>query len=51
MQEMKEAKKATAGNYTITWPMLNYKAQPEKVVAAKAAYSIRQSKLRIKQHA
>lgn len=51
MQLMKESKIATAGNFTITWPMLNYKAQPEKTIPAKEAYSIRQSKLRIKQNA
>tara|TARA_R110000787_G_scaffold254163_1_gene359460 strand:- start:1380 stop:2333 length:954 start_codon:yes stop_codon:yes gene_type:complete len=48
MEHMKDSKVAIAGDFKVTWPMLNYKAQPEKVVAAKKAYSIRQSKLRIK---
>lgn len=34
--------------HKIRWPMRNYKAQPEKVVPAKEAYSIRQSSLTIK---
>lgn len=49
MQSMRDSKTAIAGDYKVTWPMLNYKAQPEKIVPAKDAYSIRQSKLRIKQ--
>jgi predicted phage-related endonuclease len=49
MEAMKEIKTAIAGEYKVTWPMLNYKGQPEKIVPAKEAYSIRQSKLRIKQ--
>jgi predicted phage-related endonuclease len=38
-----------AGRYQIKWPMRHYKAQPEKVVPAKEAYSIRQSTLSIKE--
>ena len=49
MESMRDSKTAIAGDYKVTWPMLNYKAQPEKIVPAKNAYSIRQSKLRIKQ--
>lgn len=49
MEVMKENKTAMAGDYKIVWPTLNYKAKPEKLVPAKEAYSIRQSKLRIKQ--
>lgn len=44
-----EASKGTAGKYEIRWPMRSYKAQPEKVVPAKAAYTIRQSTLSIKE--
>jgi predicted phage-related endonuclease len=40
---------ATAGNYSITWPVRSYKAQPEKTSPAKEAYSIRQSTLIIKE--
>ena len=35
--------------YEIKWPMRSYKAQPEKVIPAKPAYSIRQSTLSIKE--
>ena len=38
-----------AGKYKISWGMRNYKAQPEKIVAAKEAYSVRQSTLTIKE--
>ena len=40
---------AIAGNFSIKWPMRNFKAQPERVVPAKAAYSMRQSTLTIKE--
>ncbi len=47
---MQTASKATIGNkYTVSWPMRSYKAQPEKVVPAKEAYSVRQSTLSIKE--
>jgi len=46
---MREADKARAGRFQIAWPMRNYKAQPEKVVPAKPAYSVRQSTLSIKE--
>jgi hypothetical protein len=42
------ATKATAGAYSIAWPIRNYKAQPEKVTPAREAYTIRQSSLTIK---
>jgi len=45
---MGDAAKAVGGGYTISWPMRSYKAQPEKLVPAKEAYSIRQSNLTIK---
>jgi predicted phage-related endonuclease len=44
-----DAKVAVAGKYEIKWPMRSYQAQPEKVVPAKAAYSIRQSTLSVKE--
>jgi predicted phage-related endonuclease len=43
------ASKGIAGRFEIRWPMRNYQAQPEKVVPAKDAYSIRQSTLSIKE--
>lgn len=44
-----QAEKGRAGRYVISWPMRNYKAQPEKLVPAKDAYSVRQSTLSIKE--
>jgi predicted phage-related endonuclease len=44
-----QAEKGRAGRYVISWPMRNYKAQPEKLVPAKEAYSVRQSSLSIKE--
>lgn len=46
---MQEFGSAKAGRYQINWPMRHYKAVPEKVVAAKEAYSVRQSTLAIKE--
>lgn len=40
---------ARTHRYEIKWPMRSYKAQPEKVVHAKPAYSVRQSTLSIKE--
>lgn len=48
MDQMRDASYAHAGRYKISWPTLNYKATPEKVVPAKPARTIRQSKLRIR---
>ena len=45
---MGAATKATAGGYSIAWPVRSYKAQGEKFVPAKPAYTIRQSSLTIK---
>lgn len=45
---MKDSGMAIAGDYQIKWGMRSYKAQPEKVVPAKAAYVVRQSTLSIK---
>ena len=44
-----DAKTAVAGKYEIKWPMRSYQAQPERIVPAKAAYSIRQSTLSVKE--
>ena len=46
---MGDAKKGKAGSYVISWPMRSFKAQPEKLVPAKEAYTIRQSTLTIKE--
>lgn len=48
MEKMRDAEVCNAGRYKISWPMRQYKAQPEKKVPAKPAYVIRQSKLSIK---
>jgi predicted phage-related endonuclease len=44
-----DAKAGVAGKYEIKWPMRGFKAQPQKIVPAKEAYSIRQSTLSIKE--
>lgn len=44
-----DAIKGVVGKYEIRWPMRSYKAQPEKIVPAKAAYTVRQSTLSIKE--
>ena len=46
---MGKSTKGIAGGYTISWPTRSYKAQPEKTVPAKEAYTIRQSTLTIKE--
>lgn len=43
------ASKGIAGDFQISWPMRSYKAQPEKIVPAKEAYTVRQSTLSIKE--
>ena len=48
MEQMRDNEVCNAGRYKISWPMRQYKAQPEKRVPAKEAYVIRQSKLSIK---
>lgn len=48
MDNMRDYSHAISGRYRISWPTLNYKAQPEKVTPAKPARTIRQSKLRIR---
>jgi len=44
-----DASKGLCGTYEIRWPMRSYKAQPEKTVPAKDAYTIRQSTLSVKE--
>lgn len=44
-----QSTKAIAGSYAISWPTRSYKAQPEKTVPAKEAYTIRQSTLTIRE--
>ena len=48
-EKMKEAPCARVGSYEIRWPMRHYKAQPERVVPASEARSVRQSTLTIKE--
>jgi len=48
-EQMQDNGMAVAGSYLIKWGMRSFKAQPEKVVAAKDAYVIRQSNLTIKE--
>jgi predicted phage-related endonuclease len=43
------ATKAIGCGFSVSWPMRSYKAQPAKVIAAKDAYTIRQSSLTIKE--
>jgi predicted phage-related endonuclease len=46
---MREAGKAKAGMWEISWPMRQYKAQPERIVPATEARVVRQSVLKIKE--
>lgn len=46
---MGQAEVGRAGNVVIKWPMRHYKPQPERLVAAKEAYSVRQSSLSVKE--
>lgn len=48
MAAMGESTLAQAGPYQIEWPVRNYKAQPERVVAAKEARTIRLKSLVVK---
>lgn len=48
-QLMQDAGKARAGRFLIAWPMRNLKAQPEKIIPAKEASSVRQSTLSIRE--
>ncbi|CAB4153534.1 YqaJ viral recombinase [uncultured Caudovirales phage] len=44
-----QAERGRAGQYLISWPMRNYKAQSERLIPAKEPYSVRQSTLSIKE--
>ena len=44
-----DAKKGKAGSYVISWPMRSFKAQAERLIPAKEAYTVRQSTLTIKE--
>lgn len=46
---MGQAEIGRAGSVVIKWPMRHFKAQPAKMVAAKEAYSVRQSTLSVKE--
>lgn len=46
---MGQATAAKTASFRITWPVRNYKAQPQKIVPAKEAYTVRQSTLTIKE--
>lgn len=48
MDRMRDNMYAVSGQYKISWPMINYKATPERIVPAKPARTVRQSKLRIR---
>lgn len=47
--KLQDAEAGIAGRFQVRWPMRHYKAQPQKVVPAKEAHSIRQSTLSIKE--
>jgi predicted phage-related endonuclease len=47
---IKDADGGQTNQYTIMWPMINYKAQPEKITPAKEARQVRAKTLRIKKH-
>jgi predicted phage-related endonuclease len=46
---LKDYPRAVTNNYEIRWPMRHYKAQPERVVPASEARSVRQSTITIKE--
>lgn len=48
-EAMGEHQTAKFTNFTIEWPNRHFKAQPEKVVAAKAAHDTRQKTIKIKE--
>ena len=45
-----DASEGKTNQYTVKWPMINYKAQPEKIIAPKDKRSVRAKTLRIKKH-
>jgi hypothetical protein len=48
-ERLREHTTGIAGQYKVVWPMRHYKAQPQRVVPAKEASTIRQSTLTIKE--
>ncbi len=48
-EAMQTASKAMIGRYQVSWPMRNYQATQDRVVKGKAAYSVRQSTLTVKE--
>jgi hypothetical protein len=48
MSEMREAEKASVGQYQVIWPIRKYKATEERVVPAKEAREVRLKTLQIK---
>ena len=53
MEKLKEAMgnhtHARLKNFNLNWGLINYKAQPEKVIPAKDAYSIRKKTITIRE--
>ena len=53
MEKLKEAMgnhtHARLKNFNLNWGLINYKAQPEKIIPAKEAYSIRKKTISIKE--
>ena len=49
MALMQGKSKAVAGSYKVSWPMRHYKAQEQRVIPARDAYSIRQSSVSVKE--
>lgn len=53
MEKLKEAMgnhtHARLKNFNLNWGLINYKAQPEKVIPAKKAYTIRKKTITIKE--
>jgi len=48
MNLMRDHQYALVGQHKVSWPMINYKGTPEKIVPARPARTVRQSKLRIR---
>ena len=53
MEKLKDAMgnhtHARLKNFNLNWGLINYKAQPEKIIPAKEAYSIRKKTISIKE--
>lgn len=49
MELMGDAERGVCGHLAIVWGSRNYKAQPEKIVPAKPAYSVRNKSVRIEE--